>query len=55
MEFYDFSLNDNVCVLRNVFKNISNNRLDNIITKSYTKKHQKGELILSKDKLNVWF
>ena len=49
MEFYDFSLNDNVCVLRNVFKNISNNRLDNIITKSYTKKHQKGELILSKD------
>lgn len=49
MEFYDFSLNDNVCFLKNVFKNISNSGLDNIITKSYTKKYQKGELILSKD------
>ena len=43
MEFYDFSLNDSVCVLKNVFKNISNSGLDNIITKSYTKYQLKSK------------
>ena len=49
MKFYDFSLNEGVDVLKCVFKNISNNGLDNIMNKSHTKKYQKGDLILSKE------
>lgn len=49
MQFYDFNNTSNAQVIKNIFKDISEDHVHYLLNYSHIKKHQKGEMIIQRD------
>ena len=49
MQFYDFNNTSNAQVIKNIFKDISEDHVQYLLNHSHIKKHQKGEMIIQRD------